>query len=187
MKTSIFKQVIKGFCYLAFAKALLLTISCKSDSLQVNKITASQIQIDSTTQGVIEIDQYIAPFKKSIDVQMDEQLSYNPVSMHKNDTRYNTAIGNMLAAIVREQGSPIYKSRTGKEIDIVLLNHGGIRAALPAGSVTMRNAYEIMPFDNEITIAILNGEKINELLNYCLLYTSPSPRDQRGSRMPSSA
>ena len=25
------------------------------------------------------------------------------------------------------------------------------------------------------------------LLGYCLLYTSPSPRDQRGSRMPSSA
>ena len=25
------------------------------------------------------------------------------------------------------------------------------------------------------------------LYNYCLLYTSPSPRDQRGSRMPSSA
>ena len=25
------------------------------------------------------------------------------------------------------------------------------------------------------------------LLNPCLLYTSPSPRDQRGSRMPSSA
>ena len=29
---------------------------------------------------------------------------------------------------------------------------------------------------------ILNGE-----LKDCLLYTSPSPRDQRGSRMPSSA
>ena len=27
----------------------------------------------------------------------------------------------------------------------------------------------------------------SELLNSCLLYTSPSPRDQRGSRMPSSA
>ena len=26
-----------------------------------------------------------------------------------------------------------------------------------------------------------------ELLELCLLYTSPSPRDQRGSRMPSSA
>ena len=28
---------------------------------------------------------------------------------------------------------------------------------------------------------------IDEDLNSCLLYTSPSPRDQRGSRMPSSA
>ena len=25
------------------------------------------------------------------------------------------------------------------------------------------------------------------MVNFCLLYTSPSPRDQRGSRMPSSA
>ena len=29
-------------------------------------------------------------------------------------------------------------------------------------------------------------EKLN-IRNTCLLYTSPSPRDQRGSRMPSSA
>ena len=28
---------------------------------------------------------------------------------------------------------------------------------------------------------------INYMSNICLLYTSPSPRDQRGSRMPSSA
>ena len=31
------------------------------------------------------------------------------------------------------------------------------------------------------------GEKVLESLTPCLLYTSPSPRDQRGSRMPSSA
>ena len=41
---------------------------------------------------------------------------------------------------------------------------------------------------------ILNGDKswdpffnVLDHLNFCLLYTSPSPRDQRGSRMPSSA
>ena len=42
----------------------------------------------------------------------------------------------------------------------------------------------------------INQEKIDHLFNLsfaddatqaCLLYTSPSPRDQRGSRMPSSA
>ena len=34
---------------------------------------------------------------------------------------------------------------------------------------------------------IINGRRGNDYLNGCLLYTSPSPRDQRGSRMPSSA
>ena len=31
------------------------------------------------------------------------------------------------------------------------------------------------------------GNGVYMLVNPCLLYTSPSPRDQRGSRMPSSA
>ena len=31
------------------------------------------------------------------------------------------------------------------------------------------------------------GSKFKAGSNVCLLYTSPSPRDQRGSRMPSSA
>ena len=31
------------------------------------------------------------------------------------------------------------------------------------------------------------NERWNEMIYTCLLYTSPSPRDQRGSRMPSSA
>ena len=36
-------------------------------------------------------------------------------------------------------------------------------------------------------IQIIEDEWTAELLSRCLLYTSPSPRDQRGSRMPSSA
>ena len=35
-------------------------------------------------------------------------------------------------------------------------------------------------------LAILDPPNVNEQ-DVCLLYTSPSPRDQRGSRMPSSA
>ena len=35
--------------------------------------------------------------------------------------------------------------------------------------------------------AQLEDDLMKEILTSCLLYTSPSPRDQRGSRMPSSA
>ena len=46
------------------------------------------------------------------------------------------------------------------------------------------------PEQVEATVAMLDsGDTVPFVARYrnCLLYTSPSPRDQRGSRMPSSA
>ena len=45
----------------------------------------------------------------------------------------------------------------------------------------------ICKFDNVQSYSIVLIYCILYLCNFCLLYTSPSPRDQRGSRMPSSA
>ena len=41
--------------------------------------------------------------------------------------------------------------------------------------------------NNYLVFVVLLGLYVGVLLKSCLLYTSPSPRDQRGSRMPSSA
>ena len=44
--------------------------------------------------------------------------------------------------------------------------------------------------NGQIDLAIIGGElppELMEQLQVCLLYTSPSPRDKRQSRMPSSA
>ena len=41
--------------------------------------------------------------------------------------------------------------------------------------------------DNFKSTVIFGGVKLPRQIKSCLLYTSPSPRDQRGSRMPSSA
>ena len=39
---------------------------------------------------------------------------------------------------------------------------------------------------NGLKLGLINSTNEKDI-NTCLLYTSPSPRDQRGSRMPSSA
>ena len=46
---------------------------------------------------------------------------------------------------------------------------------------------KILGFGKTRITAFQNGNETYEKANSCLLYTSPSPRDQRGSRMPSSA
>ena len=47
----------------------------------------------------------------------------------------------------------------------------------------------ISPSTEEVLskIVISNEKDVDNAVQSCLLYTSPSPRDQRGSRMPSSA
>ena len=45
------------------------------------------------------------------------------------------------------------------------------------GKTVIEHIIDLYPKDTEFVC----------ILNSCLLYTSPSPRDQRGSRMPSSA
>ena len=63
-------------------------------------------------------------------------------------------------------------------------------ATTPAVVETIDSFPIKLPIDS--TGAVLQGTNLNShitstLSNVCLLYTSPSPRDQRGSRMPSSA
>ena len=62
-----------------------------------------------------------------------------------------------------------------------LLGGAGTSAADPKFDATLPGAAFRVGRLHPIT------QTINELKDICLLYTSPSPRDQRGSRMPSSA
>ena len=54
-------------------------------------------------------------------------------------------------------------------------------------SVLARNFDMVQDFDPKNMPDFTQEFAVMRLINSCLLYTSPSPRDQRGSRMPSSA
>jgi 5'-nucleotidase len=168
------QRVVVG---LAFAKAILLTTSCKTNDYQITKVSAAQTQIDSTLQEVTAINTFIAPYKTNVDKEMNEPLSYNPSAMSKSDFPYNTPIGNLLAAMMREQAAGVYKQRTGKNVDVILLNSGGIRSGLPAGAVTMRNAFEMAPFENELVVATLSGDRLKQLVDYMARSSTAHPMD----------
>ena len=74
------------------------------------------------------------------------------------------------------------------------LNYFGLLDYLKTKSVDwrmqMRGEIAQSSFDLNETIIVegnVSIPKVPKLTYVCLLYTSPSPRDQRGSRMPSSA
>ena len=144
---------------------LLVFISCKAP-ISYNKIEGEQIAITDSLPADQSIESFIKPYRDHVNSSLDNILSYSVDTYSKSDGYLNTAIGNFIADAMYEQSNPIFKKRSGEDIDFVLLNHGGIRAIISKGNITTRTAFEIMPFENSIVVAKLKGEQIKELLDY---------------------
>ncbi|MCM4157886.1 5'-nucleotidase C-terminal domain-containing protein [Gramella sp. AN32] len=150
------------FCFLLF----LGTVSCKQTKLANLSSKTERIAIDASLEEDTEIKAFIEPYKNHLDAMLDSVVAYNPSTLDKNDGDLNTALGNLMADAVLELANPVFKSRTGENIDFVLLNHGGIRSQLPKGNISARSAYNLMPFENEVVVVELTGKKVRAMIQY---------------------
>lgn len=145
-----------------------LLFACKTRPIHISAIKGEQITISDSIPADDELSAFILPYKKHIDEEMAAVLAYSPGDLLKTDGELNTAIGNMMADAVMELAGPVFKSRTGKSLDMVLLNFGGIRSSLKKGNVTTRSAYQIMPFENQVIVAAMTGEKIDDMVHFLI-------------------
>ena len=153
---------------------LSLVLSCEnSKTLVASK--GQNISINEGICSVKDVEDAIAPYKVNIDEIMNQVLSYSVDTYSKKDGDYNTAIGNLMADAVFELTNPVFQSRTGKNIDLVLLNHGGIRSILPKGNVTTKTAYNLMPFENSVVVVPLKGSIIMEMTAYLKEFKKAHP------------
>jgi len=153
---------------------LSLVLSC-DNSKKLVTTGVQNISINKEIEAVKEIEDIIAPYKVNLDKTMNEVLSFSVDTYSKNNGDYNTAVGNMMADAVFELTSPLFRNRTGKNIDMVLLNHGGIRADLPKGNITTKTAYSLMPFENSVVVTALKGSVVLEMTNYLKSFKKAHP------------
>ena len=151
--------------YLLIYVCLIGLSSCKQET-HLFKIEGKQISISDSLEANTDIETFIKPFREHVAKDLDSVLCYAVNTYTKTDGHLNTAIGNLMADAVYEECNPILKSRTGHEIDIVVLNHGGIRSIISKGNVTIRTAYELMPFENSAVVVELKGEQVQELIDH---------------------
>ena len=60
--------------------------------------------------------------------------------------------------------------------DIALLNAGGIRAALPAGALTLRHIAAAYPFDSDAVLVQMSGQELMEYISFGLKKYRPDDR-----------
>ena len=97
---------------------------------------------------------------------MNTPISYSPETYKKNDGELNSTLSNMFADATYEMSNPVFNKMSGENIDIVLLNNGGIRSIISKGNISEKTAFELMPFENSIVVLELSGSSIIKMIDY---------------------
>lgn len=153
----------------------IVFFSCKKKPVYLQRIEGKQMAISEDISSDTAIVNIVAPYKQQLESDMNEVLAYAPTDLIRIRDMAETNIGNFLADLCFKHGNAIFNKKTGKSIDFVLLNIGGIRANISKGNVTTRNAFEVMPFENNMVVTELRYEKVIELLDYLTKSGNPHP------------
>lgn len=103
-----------------------------------------------------KIAEMILPYTEGMSKAMDEVIGFCPAFLEKKKPR--SILGDFMAEATYQAAVA-----TGKRIDFCLLNYGGIRSTLDSGEITIGEVYQIMPFENEISILTLSKAQMDTL------------------------
>ncbi|WP_029489346.1 5'-nucleotidase C-terminal domain-containing protein [Ochrovirga pacifica] len=159
MKTQLTKVILFICGWISF-------VSCKNSTQQLSKIVGKNIAIDSAMVANTAIDSMIAPYKTQLDREMQQILTYTPVTLQKKTDQQQSNLGNLMADLTYQMAQPIFQNKTKQTIDFALFNSGGIRALISKGNVTKEHAFKLMPFENQLVVVQLSGKKTEELIHY---------------------
>ena len=151
--------------YLSILSLSLVIVACETESNQ--RKYGYNIEINQQVLSDSSIVKYYQPFKKNLEESlMNTPISYSPETYKKNDGELNSTLSNMFADATYEMSNPVFNKMSGENIDIVLLNNGGIRSIISRGNISEKTAFELMPFENSIVVLELSGLSIIKMIDY---------------------
>ncbi len=131
--------------------------------------------LDKTTKKVLESSAKLV----DLDEEPPAAFATEPISIiaqnlvARTELRMKEQIGEMLATAERAK-DPLASSAMGNFLtdilkehtraDVALMNRGGIRADLHKGTITRRDVFEVMPFDNSVVVLKMTGAELTSMV-----------------------
>ena len=155
--------MFKSFVYIL---SILMLVACKVK--QVSNFEGENISVSDSINESHDLDEMIAPYKVEMESKMNKVIGHSNYQL----TNYapESPLGNFVSDVVFQ--SAFQYSIDNKDVSfqkwntMCLINFGGLRAPINEGDITIREIYELMPFDNEIVIVSLSPSQVTEMLNY---------------------
>lgn len=143
-RTVMVTQTGKGGKYLGEIVVDLDSLTSAYNLLRVDS------RLDSRSDGSMEA--LLAPYIAGVDSLM--RVPVARAAFELSDTE-NPALLNLCTDIVLERGRHL-----ADNVDLALLNKGGIRRGLPKGTVTEGQVITMLPFDNRVQVIDIKGSDL---------------------------
>jgi len=105
----------------------------------------------------------VQPYKNELDAKMNRIIGYAKEEFNNADSETGeSTLGNFVADLLLIESREIY----AQPVDLAIINHrGGLRTPILKGAITVQNIFELMPFENEIWLMKIDGEKTLQLFD----------------------
>jgi 2',3'-cyclic-nucleotide 2'-phosphodiesterase (5'-nucleotidase family) len=155
----------KKFRFFSLSVLIVITLSCskQTGTYQIQESKSWSLEIDNNLGIDTAMIALLRPYSDSLNKTMGKVISYSEQRMSKGFPE--GLLGNFMTDLI----SNYAKNTLHLNFDFCLQNNGGFRADLPAGPVTIKHAYEIMPFDNELVVLEIAPQTMKSLLSYISL------------------
>jgi len=154
-------RLTMSFLKCAFLAVALVSLNACNKAQKLDpSITWSSIPISDSIQASGEIEEIISPYRDEVDSIMNEVIGF---AAHDLNSRgeYESNLGTFVTRLTLEQSRKVYN----QHVDVALMNHhGGLRADINQGDVTLGEVFSVMPFENEVLLLEVPGTVLLEVL-----------------------
>lgn len=151
-----------------FVTCVILSITAFGYAQNVSapkyKYQYKMVRLDSVYDAKADpkLAKYVAKKRAQLEKQMQVVIAHSDAELESFAPE--SPLSNFLTDILLNESSKYVKDVAFDNIDISMLNFGGIRTSMPAGNVTIGDLYRISPFDNYLTFIVLKGSELKKAL-----------------------
>ncbi len=144
---------------------LLLFFLVASEGCKVLYVSETEVEYKNISTSIgsedTDVEAIIAPYRADMDATMEEVIGILEVDLIKERPESN--MGNWLADIFYEEANALIS----EDLDFAVMNQGGLRRnTLSKGPISRGEIFELIPFDNVVSVIEANGKEVMVFLNH---------------------
>lgn len=134
-----------------------INLSVNNGVMDKDNFDYKLVPMDQNIEQDKDMLAFIDEMKGTVDREFNVRIGSLPVELAHDGIRSNSMpIGNFACDLVIDSYN---------DVDMVLMNSGGLRTPLKKGDITLGNIQnEFFPFDNEVVLVTLTGKDILDML-----------------------